>query len=666
MIKAIAISKMFATASALALTLSAAPVAAQEPGGDAAARFGAREDVESISLSPDAKSVALIVPDAKGQGSALYTVPLGSDEMPKRILAATGDPERLRDCGWVSNDRLLCDVLLVKKDFRAPSVMSRLIAVDAAGGNLKVVSTRQGDNALAVAQFGGAVIDWLPGADGTVLVGRTYIPEERTGSLVASRRNGFGVDKIDTRTLDSKIVESPKNEAIEYISDGTGIVRIMGMSDVSGTGYSTSRIRYLYRKQGSDKWESFGNYDVLTGQGLNPFAVDPKLNLAYAFKKENGRQGLYKVALDGSLGETPVFLHPEVDVDGLVRIGRSRRVVGATFATEKRQSVYFDPELQKLGASLSRALPGAPLIQFVGASEDEGKLLVWAGSDVDPGRYYLLDRQTRRMGELMPSRRALAGAKLAAVKPVSYKAADGTMIPGYLTLPPASTGRNLPAIVMPHGGPGSRDEWGFDWLAQFYAHQGYAVLQPNFRGSAGYGDAWFQKNGFQSWRTAIGDVSDGGRWLVSEGIADPARMAIVGWSYGGYAALQSAATSPDLFKAVVAIAPVADLAQLRTEAMRYTSGVVTRDFIGSGPHIREGSPAQNAAAIKAPVMLFHGTLDSNVDVAQSRLMNDKLSDAGKRPQMVIYPGLMHNLADSAARADMLRKSDEFLRASFAK
>ena len=665
MIKAIALSTMLATASAATLTLLAPPIAAQDQGLDAAARFGAREEVESISLSPDGKSVALVMP-GKGQGNALHTVAVGSEEVPKRILVATGDPERLRDCGWVSNDRLLCDVVFVRKDFGGPTVMSRMIAVDAAGGNLKIVSTKQGTDALAVAYFGGTVIDWLPGADGTVLVGRTYVPEQRIGSLVASRRDGFGVDKVDTRTLETKIIEAPQKEAIEYISDGAGNVRIMGKNDISDRGYSTKTVKYLYRKPGSDKWEAFSSYDVLTGQGLNPYAVDPKLNVAYALKKEKGLQGLHKVTLDGSLTETPVFLHPEVDVDGLVRIGRSRRVVGATFATEKRQSVYFDPELQKLGASLSKALPGAPLIQFVGASQDERKLLIWAGSDVDPGRYYLLDRETRKMGELMPSRPELEGVKLAAVKPVSYKAADGTIIPGYLTLPPGSTGKTLPSIVMPHGGPGSRDEWGFDWLAQFYAHQGYAVLQPNFRGSAGYGDAWFQKNGFQSWRTAIGDVSDGGRWLVSEGIADPGRLAIVGWSYGGYAALQSAATSPDLFKAVVAIAPVADLAQLRTEAMRYMSGAVTRDFIGSGPHIREGSPAQNAARIKAPVMLFHGTLDSNVDVAQSKLMDDKLRDAGKRPQMVIYPGLTHSLADSAARADMLRKSDQFLRASFGK
>src|SRR5690606_34024757 len=107
------------------------------------------------------------------------------------------------------------------------------------------------------------------------------------------------------------------------------------------------------------------------------------------------------------------------------------------------------------------------------------------------------------------ARPELEKTTLSTVKPISYKAADGTMVPGYLTLPPGSTGKNLPTILMPHGGPSSRDEWGFDWLAQFFAAQGFAVLQPNFRGSSGYGDAWYQKNGFKSWRTAIGDVNDG-------------------------------------------------------------------------------------------------------------------------------------------------------------
>ncbi|MEI9851159.1 MAG: alpha/beta fold hydrolase [Sphingomonas sp.] len=124
---------------------------------------------------------------------------------------------------------------------------------------------------------------------------------------------------------------------------------------------------------------------------------------------------------------------------------------------------------------------------------------------------------------------------------------------------------------MPHGGPGARDEWGFDWLAQFFAARGYAVLQPNFRGSAGYGEDWFLENGFKSWRTAIGDVNDGGRWLVGQGIAAPAKLAIVGWSYGGYAALQSAVLDPELFKAIVAIAPVTDLGALKEESRWFTT-----------------------------------------------------------------------------------------------
>jgi dipeptidyl aminopeptidase/acylaminoacyl peptidase len=249
------------------------------------------------------------------------------------------------------------------------------------------------------------------------------------------------------------------------------------------------------------------------------------------------------------------------------------------------------------------------------------------------------------------------------MKPVTYKAADGTVVPAYLTLPPGGSGRGLPAIVMPHGGPGARDEWGFHWLVQYFANRGFAVLQPNFRGSAGYGREWFQENGFQSWRTAIGDVNDAGRWLVSEGIADPSKLAILGWSYGGYAALQSNVVDPDLFKAVVAIAPVADLEELRNEWLRFSSAANFRDFIGTGPHVAQGSPARHAGKMKAPVLLFHGELDRNVSVRQSRLMRDRLRDAGKSVELLDFPGLDHYLMDSAVRADMLRRSDAFLRTS---
>jgi dipeptidyl aminopeptidase/acylaminoacyl peptidase len=214
---------------------------------------------------------------------------------------------------------------------------------------------------------------------------------------------------------------------------------------------------------------------------------------------------------------------------------------------------------------------------------------------------------------------------------------------------------------MPHGGPASRDDWGFDYFAQFFAQRGFVVLQPNFRGSAGYGDQWFVQNGYQSWKIAIGDICDGGRWLVKQGIADPSKLGIVGWSYGGYAALQVNVLDPDLFKAVVAVAPVADLALYKDEAMAYTNWEIKAAYIGSGPHIKEGSPAQNAQAFKAPVLMFHGTMDLNVDVDQSRRMDKELRSAGKSSELIVYPDLDHGLRDETARADMLRKSDAFLR-----
>ena len=169
------------------------------------------------------------------------------------------------------------------------------------------------------------------------------------------------------------------------------------------------------------------------------------------------------------------------------------------------------------------------------------------------------------------ARSALENVKLATVKPITYPAADGTEVPGSLTLPPGVTNpKGLPATVMPHGGPAARDQWGFDPFAPFWAARGFAVLRPNFRGSAAYGEERFHVNGWRAWPLASGDVLDGGRWLVAQGIAAPAKLAVFGGSYGGYAALQAAVVDQTVFKAVVALAPVTDLIELREEHRRYS------------------------------------------------------------------------------------------------
>ncbi len=628
----------------------------------AAKLFGSRESIESISLSPDGSRLAYLAP-TEGQGSALYTVDLATGAS-QVATAVDGDKQRLARCSWVSNQRLVCTVHAVTTNGVENYPVSRVVALNADGKDVKLLSQSDSSYQKYASLYGGGIIDWLPGDEAKVLMGRQYVPELRQKTRIERKEDGFGVDRIDTRTLTVKKVEPPRPNAVEYISDGRGNVRIMGMQPSQGAaGMAGGTVNYLYRTRTSKDWRPLGSYELVSDEGINPLAVDPRLDMVYALAKKDGRQALYRIALDGSLRKELVFAHPQVDVDGVITVGRSMRVVGASFATEKHEAMYFDPDLKRLANSLAKALPGLPLIRFEGSSVDEQKLLVWAGSDTDAGRYYLYEKATRKLSELMLSRPQLESLTLATVKAFNYKAADGTLIPAYLTLPPGSTGQKLPTVVLPHGGPSARDYWGFDWLAQFYANRGYAVLQPNFRGSGGYGDEWFKQNGFRSWRTAVGDVVDAGRWLVAEGIADPAKLAIVGWSYGGYAALQSNVVEPDLYKAIVAIAPVTDLNLLKEQHRNWSNFAIVKDFVGSGPHVREGSPAQNAARIKAPVLLFHGDVDWNVDVNASTLMRNRLRASGKQAELVVYPKLDHQLEDSNARADMLMRSEAFLRSA---
>jgi dienelactone hydrolase len=648
--------------SVLVMCLASAAIA--ETPAEVAAVFGAREGVGDVSLSPDGTRIAFLGP-GPGAATALYVRDVADDAPVKRVISSDGKPERLGGCHWVSSKRLVCSFFAIV-DIQGRMVrMSRLFAIDADGKNIRLLSTRQNSNSRGIQLGGGSIVDWLPDEEGAVLMTRHYLPDDHIGSRVGSNKEGLGVDRIDTNTLAIRAIETARDRAIEYISDGRGTVRIEGLAGIAGIdGQATGIINYEYRKPGSRSWEKLATFNQVTGEGFDPYAVDHDLNVVYGFKKKDGRSALYSLGLDGALKETLILARDDVDVDGLVRIGRRNRVVGVSYDTDTRQVVYFDPDIGKVADTLGRALSKAPRLRIADSSVDERKLLIFAGGDTDPGVYYLFDRDKRDLHILSPVRPELEGRTLATMKAIRYKAGDGTEIPAFLTMPPGKeSAKGLPAIVMPHGGPSSRDTWGFDWLPQYYAALGYAVLQPQFRGSSGYGDAWYQANGFKSWRVAVGDVADAGRWLVAQGIADPKKLGIVGWSYGGYAALQSAVIAPDLFRAVVAVAPVTDLAMLRSESMGWTDNAISRDFIGSGSHIREGSPAQNADKIKVPVLLVHGTTDANVDYHQSTAMEAGLKAAGGKVQLITFEGLDHQLEDSAARAKLLAESDAFLQAA---
>jgi dipeptidyl aminopeptidase/acylaminoacyl peptidase len=626
---------------------------------DAAAAFGARPSAYGLSLSPDGKTVAYVSPGA-GQAGIVYTLSLARGAKPRQVLFAPGNPERIQSCAWVADDRLVCLIYGVGNNpLYGVLPFTRIYAVNADGTNMKLLSTEQSVHSLGLDLNGGDIIDWLPGENGSLLMMRNYLPDNSLSGPLGTHEGGLGVDRIDTRTLDVSHVARPDPTATEYITDGRGTVRIMG-SRGTRSGLETGVTHYSYRPQNSRDWKSLGDFNSVTGEGFHPLAVDHDLNAAYGLKKKDGRRALYTVTLDESLREQLVYARPDVDVSSLIRLGRRQHVVGATYVTDARQAVYLSSDVQQLLAALSRALGGAP-IRVADSSADDMTMLIFAGRDNDPGVYYIFDRKAKRLDTFLVVRDELEGVKLATVKSISYPADDGVMVPGYLTLPPGrNDAQGLPGIVLPHGGPNARDEWGFDWLSQFFANRGFAVLQPEFRGSIGYGDTWFQQNGFHSWRIAIADILAAGHWLVSQGV-DPAKLAIVGWSYGGYAALQSAVVAPSTFKAVIAIAPVTDLPLFREQFRRLPNYSVASDFVGEGPYIQEGSPIEHADRIKVPVLMFQGTLDFNVNIAQSERMAARLKQVGGRCELVTFNGLDHSLESASARTELLRKSDAFLR-----
>lgn len=622
---------------------------------ETAAAFGAMPTVRNISLSPSGDRLVYIRSGGFSTEN-IYQVDLAGDGVERLVLSHPDPDSEISWCVWGTDERLVCEAsATINRSGRLVGV-SRLFALDPDGKNVVQLSAEQSSRALIDQQHGGSILALeLEGKPGQILMARAWSQERTIGSRLGKAEGGVGVEEVSLKDGKRRVVESPDDAIVDYAADEKGRVRIKVRQERNSKGYLEDKREYYYRTPDSNAWKQFSS-----NEDFYPVAVDSARNVAYGFAGKEGFQAAVAISLDGTGASETLLARGDVDVDSYIRIGRKRRIVGISYATDMRDAVFLDDEYKALTERFRKALPGKPSIGITGASQDETKLILVASSDTDPGMTYLYDKKTRELGELLPLREELLGREMGAMRPFTYPAGDGTSIPGYLTLPPGSAGKNLPTIVMPHGGPSSRDEWGFDWLVQFFVARGYAVLQPNYRGSSGFGDEWFGQNGFKSWETAIGDVNDAGRWLVNEGIADPARLVIVGWSYGGYAALQSQVVDNALYKSVVAIAPVTDLEALREEARGFISYDLVDSFVGRGPHIEAGSPARHAAKFASPVMLVHGTIDQNVGVDQSRLMKRRLEENGKYVSYIEFEARDHYMDDEWSRTKMLTEIAGFL------
>jgi dipeptidyl aminopeptidase/acylaminoacyl peptidase len=302
---------------------------------------------------------------------------------------------------------------------------------------------------------------------------------------------------------------------------------------------------------------------------------------------------------------------------------------------------------------------------IAGWSDDFKRVLVNTSGNGDSGTYYLVDLEAVRADLFGAARPAIADDQVGPISVFEYTAADGLGLDGILTLPPGQEAEDLPLVVLPHGGPHAHDGEGFDWWAQAFASRGYAVFQPNFRGSTNRDEA-FVRAGYGEWgRKMQTDISDGVAELARKGIVDPARVCIVGASYGGYAALAGVTLQHDIYRCAVAVAPVADLEAFFLTNMRQSgrSRMVRRSLaeeFGPARNFDAISPRQQAAKASAPILLIHGRDDTVVDFDQSREMAEALRHAGKPVRLVELEGEDHWLSRSATRQQMLEEAVAFV------
>ncbi|WP_176943632.1 S9 family peptidase [Sphingomonas sp. YR710] len=394
--------------------------------------------------------------------------------------------------------------------------------------------------------------------------------------------------------------------------------------------------------------------------GLIGFGSNSDTLLYFDQPKDDTNNHWYQIPLAGG---SPQEVFQDVAIRATISDSRTRTLAGYEIEGDVPAYRLFNARQQKIIDATQKAFPGLA-IDLIDWNDAFDRLIVKTDGVGDPGTWWLVDIKTGD-AKVLGISYALHAADVAPMKMIRYKAGDGMDISAVLTLPPGRPAKNLPVIVFPHGGPAARDYPGFDWWAQAFASRGYAVLQPNFRGSSGYGVA-FEKAGHGEWGGKMqSDLSDGLAQLVKDGIADPKRACIMGASYGGYAALAGVTLQQGIYRCAVAVAGVSNVGKMAsTDIDESADNRMTirgiKDEIGSGRDLAKVSPIRFIDKVAAPILLIHGKDDTVVAYEQSKDMASALLAAGKTVEFITLPNEDHWLSKSETRLAMLKAAIAFV------
>jgi dipeptidyl aminopeptidase/acylaminoacyl peptidase len=485
--------------------------------------------------------------------------------------------------------------------------------------------------------------------------------------------NHPNVMRMNSRTAAMMRVEENPGNVEYWVTDANGVVRV-ALESQRGIG------RTIHRENENAPWLPLPGMDW-NDTKIRPLGMGADNRTLYVNRKTPaGTWAVYPYDLVQKTFGEALIAHEHYDIipewwrsfangvqlqDLVYAPDRKGGLLGVRFLTEFPRVVWFDEGMAGLQAALDAALP-RKINSIISLSDDRQRVVVQSWAANDPGTFYLYDAKAQNLSKLLARMPWIDPAKMAEVAAIKFKSRDGLSLRGYLTLPPGRGQKNLPMIVMPHGGPQTRDVWGYDPDVQFLANRGYAVLQVDYRGSAGYGDGFFKKGLRQVGTGMQQDITDGVRWAIRQGIADEKRIGIMGGSFGGYSALMGLVLEPDLYKCGISIAGVTDWATLIKDKaeMFPQSYAYNLSLVGNPKKDAETleaiSPVHQAGRIKAPVLIIHGRDDPAVPFTQAKLLVQALEKAGRPHELMSKYNEQHGLRDFSNRVEMYRRVEAFL------
>ncbi len=493
---------------------------------------------------------------------------------------------------------------------------------------------------------------------GNVLVLRYDVP-------VTGRRQLYYVPSyphVDRKILRvGRDMEEARNPGavVRWLADQSGLVRV-------GEDTKGALNRVIWRDRDGGDWR------VPPGLEFSREQISPRWlsadgrTLFLGQRTPAGTWGLFSYDLkEGRMGEM-ILGHDQFDLlpaTAPVLAPRTRELLGFYFHTDTPRVSWLDPQMGEVQKALDQALPGR-VNRITSLSDDLKRMIVSSWTARDPGTNYQFDLETKSLKPIFPVRPWIRPAQMAEVFPASYKARDGQVIRGYLTVPLGRPPKNLPLIIEAHDGPGRRKLWGFDTEAQFLANRGYAVLSINYRGSTGYGRDYEEKATRHTSEVPPDDIADGARWAIAQGIADPRRVALFGHRFGGTCALLGLTRDPELYRCAIGIDPVTDwVAQLAHVKQGNPAGIAfLTDRIGDlardAAELRAASPLHHVEKIAAPVLLVYspGEIVSRDDTRAYRTALARL----KKPHEVFSKQEdLDGFAYTAGRVDLLTRIEKF-------